>query len=396
MSKDSTPAVILSHGEGGLGAARSLARRGIDITAIAYDADDAILYSRRPAKRLSVSGGTHDEKERQILEILRSLPHEGAALLTTSDRLVTLISNHRDALLGKFRFALPPKDLLDTLNNKSQEVELLGSLGFDIPRTVTELPHDPAALAEELRFPIIFKPHSYAAAEFFPKKNGIVQNEKELREFYDHWKLALQVLLAQEVIAGPDTNSWVCSCTFDHNHRLLDCGVKQKIRCMPIHFGGSVYAVSRGNQAVVDLARKIGAKLKYVGHAGLEFRWDDRDQCYRYIELNPRFPANVGFDEACGLPTVWNSYLVALGDNPGCSNGLQREGVYFLDLNGDQASLRADKTPSLQVVVSLLSHFTKRTSGLFFAWDDPLPGLVVGHRFLVRKLRKLWSMIWPR
>ena len=393
MSTGLASAVILSHGDGGLGAARSLGRRGVEVTVIAYDEDDPVLYSHYPTLKIRIKGADDETREQFVLEELDNLRLSGAALLATSDRLAALISNHRAELSDKYRFVLPSAQLIDALNDKSQEVELLESLGFDIPKTTTRLPGDPDALAGQLRFPMIFKPHSYAVQHLFPEKNEIIADAHELELFYKRWRNALPALLAQEVLTGPDSLSWICSCSFDQQHRMLDCGIKQKIRSLPAHFGGSTLAVSRKNEQIEQLAAEVGAKLNYVGHAGLEFRWDRRDDCFRFIELNPRFPANVGFDEACGLPTAWNSYQVSLGKNPTPSGTTQRQGVYFLDWTGDLSSQAADGTSIFKIVASYLPLLFRRTSGLYFEWSDPVPGLVVGYRFIARALAKLVNRI---
>jgi predicted ATP-grasp superfamily ATP-dependent carboligase len=361
------------------------------VTVIAFESDDPALQSRYPSQKFAIHGETVEEKDSRLLAILDELPADGSALLATSDRLVTLISDHRLLLQEKFRFVLPPAEILDSLNDKSREVSMLQSFGFQIPKTVTELPYDPITLQSQLRFPIIFKPHSFAAQKFFPPKNAVVNDLQELQDFYLHWRAALPHLLAQEVITGSDRLSWVCSCTFNRQHELLDCGVKQKIRCLPAHFGGSTFAVSRDNPSVLELARSIGQKINYVGHAGIEFRWDERDECYRFIEVKPRIPANVGFDEDCGLSTVWNSYLVALGRTPEGAPARQKEDVYFIDLTGDISSLVADKTPVLGIAKALLSLFFRRTSGLYFAWDDPIPGFLIGYRYALRIAGKITS-----
>jgi len=390
------PAVILSHGGGGLGTVRALARRQVPVTAIAYDRDDPVLKSRHPTRKFAVQADSPEQMDSRLLEILEDLPNEGAALLATSDRLVTLMSDHRSALKQKYRFVLPSVELLDALNDKSKEVSMLQSFGFHVPKTVTKLPEVASELQTELRFPIIFKPYSFAAQNVFPLKNAVVHNQHELAEFFSRWQPALPHLLAQEVITGSDRLSWVCSCTFDHEHVLLDCGIKQKIRCLPAHFGGSTFAVSKNNSEILKLAELMGTKLEYVGHAGIEFRWDERDGLYRFIELNPRIPANVGFDEGCGLSTVWNSYLVALGTSPDDEPAIQKEGIYFVDLTGDIASLAADKTPVLGILKSVLSLLFRKTSGFYFTWDDPLPGILVGYRFARRALRKAIGKITRR
>jgi D-aspartate ligase len=383
------PALILSHGPGGLGAIRSLGRLGVPVTGVIYEDHDPARYTRLSHETLSVHGGDHAARESNLLRLLRELDLDEAALLTTSDRLVSFISEHRDELAQKYRFSLPPAELLDALNDKSKEVRLIESLGFEVPRTITALPAEPRELESELRYPIIIKPHSFSAETLFPRKNAVLLDRSQLEEFYATWEPALPSLLAQEVIPGPDTYSWVGSGTFDKHHELLDFGIKQKLRCLPAHFGGSTFARSRNNKAILELSRDLGKALQYVGHAGIEFRWDERDRSFKYIEINPRMPANVGFDEACGLKTVWNSYRVALDKEPDRMPRVQRNDVFFLDLRGDSYSVRDDGRSLAGIVGDYVSLLFKKTSGMYFAWDDPVPGLYVGWRFFVQKLRGL-------
>lgn len=387
-----TPAIVLSHGQGGLGTLRSLARRGVNVTAIAYEADDPVLYSRYPSNVISVPGVSHAAKESNLLTILDQLPESRAVIITTSDRLVSLISRNYSQLRRKYQFKLPPPEMLDALNDKRKETEMIRSLRIPIPKTVVDISPDPATLAGILSYPIIFKPHSFSAEHVFPDKNAIVHNDAELNAFYEKWKHALQVLIAQEVIPGPDSASWVCSCTFDDNHTLLDCGVKQKLRALPAHFGGSTFAISRYNSDVIDLARQIGRELNYVGHAGIEFRWDERDNDYKYIELNPRIPANVGFDEACGLPTAWNSYQVATSKPVIQEPRRQKDGIYYLDMKRDLYSMRADGTSLIAIVATFSKLLVfKRTNGPYFAWTDPMPGIVVAMRYLRSMFGSRWK-----
>ena len=389
-------AIVLSHGVGGLGAIRSLARRGIEVIMIAYDESDISRHSRYPIQKFLLRGQNHDQKEQHLLEILLELPVNDAAILTNSDRMVSVISRERGLLGDKFRYALPPPDIVDALNDKRQETKLIESLGFNVPRTETKLPEHAEELTDKLRLPIIFKPHSYLAESQFPYKNAIVSSMQELDDFYATWRGAIPALLAQEIIPGPDSFSWICSCTFDENHDLLDCGVKQKIRAFPAHYGGSSFAISGQNDEVVQLTRRLGKQLKYVGHAGVEFRWDEREKCYQYIEINPRLPANVGFDEACGLPTVVNSFHVSLGTETKHSGIQQKDGVYFVDLTGDFESQRADGVAVWRIAIGYLKLLVVPTSGLYFAWDDPKPAMIKTVQFLKSAVKRLLHTVRGR
>jgi predicted ATP-grasp superfamily ATP-dependent carboligase len=381
------PAVILSHGPGGLGTVRSLARRGVEVTALLLEASDTARFSRYASHAIDVSAPDNALRDKQSLAALRELDCEGAAILTTSDIGVSFLSRNRDELGRKFRFNLPDPNLIATLNDKSREVVLIESLGLALPRTVKQLPVDHRALMDDLRFPIIFKPHSFAVHDLFPMKNKVVYNAGGLERFYRAWSHALGGVLAQEVIPGPVSYSWVCSGTYDGEGELLDCMTRQKFRTIPPEFGTSTYSVCRNNEAIVTLARELGRRLNYVGHAGLEYRWDERDGEYKYIELNPRIPGEIGFDMACGLPTVWNSYCVALGEPVDCSGKAQREGLVFHDMHRDILTLRGTRVPVHRIFGIQLAMLFRRRHGLYFAIDDLRPGAVVALRFL----RDLWN-----
>jgi predicted ATP-grasp superfamily ATP-dependent carboligase len=397
MEKALADAIILSDNPGGLGAVRSLARRGVSVTAVAFEKKDIVLYSRWASKVLKVNGRDNNEKESNLLKILLSLLGEGHALLATSDRLVAFMSRYELELLKKFRFRLPPSDMIEALNDKSQETKLVQTLGFAIPPTVQKLPATPDLLEKQIQLPIIFKPYGYFNKQLFPKKNEVVRSRAELHKFYEEWRKALPVLLAQEVIPGPDSESWICSCTFDEDHQLLDCAVKQKLRAYPAHFGGSTFAISRNNPEIIKLAADLGQRLGYVGHAGIEFRRDPRDNIYKYIELNPRMPANVGFDEASGLPTVWNSYLVALYGKIDYQKRHQREGMIYLDLWYDLGSQLADRRSLLKIIIGYAKIVLKPRNGPYFAWDDPVPGLVAAWQFVVTAIRLVFRRVFvPR
>jgi D-aspartate ligase len=385
--KSLVPAVILSHGPGGLGTIRALARRGVEVTALLLEESDTARYSRYALKVIDVAEADSAQRDKKMLRVLRELPCGGAVILTTSDVGVAFLSRNRDELGQKYRFVLPKSDLIDALNDKSREVGLMESLGFEVPRTITKLPPDYRELADELRFPIIFKPYSFAVHDAFPKKNEVIFDSIGLEQFYAKWQGALHVLLAQEVIPGPVSNSWVCSCTYDQSSNLLDCLTRQKFRTIPPEFGTSTFSECRNNEAVVELAKELGVRLRYVGHAGIEFRWDERDGEYKYIELNPRIPGEVGFDMACGLPTVWNSYLVARGETAGLSGNSQKEGLAFHDMHRDILTLRGSRVPVWNILGIQLAMLFRRTSGLYFAVDDMKPGIVVAARFV----RDIWQ-----
>ena len=193
----------------------------------------------------------------------------------------------------------------------------------------------------------------------------------------------------QEVIPGPDDANWVCGCTFNQAHELLDCAIKQKLRMAPAHFGVSSFAVSVSNPTIRDLACRIGKALKFSGHASIEFHWDHRDGTYKYLELNPRIPLTVEFDDFCGLPTAWNTYQASLDGDAPFQPGTQRDGLLYLDLMDDLKARLADGERFWAIVADYLRLLPRKTGGVYFTWDDPVPGLWITWRIMKAGIRRL-------
>ena len=255
-------AVVLSHGPGGLGVARSLARRGVHVSVFSYEADDLVLRSRFPRTAKPIPGDSDADKERALLEILLTFGENKPVLLMSSDRMVAFVGRHRKQLAEHFRFCIPNQNLLTTLNDKRLETRLLSSIGVPVPATVEILPPDISTLETMLSLPVIFKPHSYAVQHVFSHKNVVATKREALQEFYSAYRDVLPDLLAQEVIPGPDDASWICSCTFDRAHQLLDCSIKRKLRMYPPHYGPSSLAISCSNE---ELDRVPGRGVGVVG-----------------------------------------------------------------------------------------------------------------------------------
>jgi len=75
----------------------------------------------------------------------------------------------------------------------------------------------------------------------------------------------------------------------------------------------------KGNGSVIvrdprldDLTRRIIAESRWLGPFELEFIRDRRDDGYRLIEINPRFPAWVGFPAQLGanFPAAWIDWML--------------------------------------------------------------------------------------
>ncbi len=383
------PAVILAQGAGSLGAARVLGRRGVPVIAVLWDLVTPVRYSRFVRRIVEVPPGPDAEREAHLLQLLMELGEDRPVLLASSDRLITFIARHRDTLGRHFALCVPDLALIEALNDKAREVELIARLGFAVPRTLAPPPPSAAEIEAHLGLPVIFKPRSYEHLSLLPGKNAVIQERSVLEAFCRAHGMSFGGLIAQELIPGPDDAEWVCGCTFNRDHELLDCAIKQKRRMIPAHFGVSTCAVSASNPAVLDLVRRLGKALRYCGHAAIEVHWDYRDGSYKYLELNPRINLTVEFDDVCGLPTVWNSYRVALDGYASFTPAAQRDGLLYLDIVDDLKARLDDGERFWTIVADHVRMLPRKTGGVYFAWDDLSPALWIAGRLATAGIERL-------
>lgn len=368
-------AVVLCEGAGGLGAIRALHKHRVPTVAVAFDRQATVLASRLPRRKIHVDAGGAGDLDAGLLAALRPLGSEHPVLLPTSDRMVAFMHRNESALAEAFSFCLPDARLAETLNDKHAETRLIASLAVPLPRTVQDLPARALDLERVLGLPLIIKARSSEHKPVLGRANVVATTREQLEAFYQKHAASLASVLAQEVIPGADDTLWLCSGVFNRRHQLVQALVKRKLRMSPPHFGVCSLAVSAVNRDVLDLARLLGERLGYTGHASIEFKWDHRDGLYKYIEVNPRIPASVSLDEASDVSTVWTTYRLALGDDVAAGPLRQRDGVVYVKLLEDVVNRLADGERLGAILSQYLRLLFKRRVGAHFTWHDPRPGL---------------------
>lgn len=103
-------------------------------------------------------------------------------------------------------------------------------------------------------------------------------------------------LIIQEPIAGTEFN--VLGLGDGEGGILGHCAVRKLIISDK---GKGVGSVVVHDVRLEEISTRILRHTRWLGPFELEFVRDDRDDCYRLIEINPRFPAWVGFPEKLGV-----------------------------------------------------------------------------------------------
>jgi len=370
---NNSKAIVLAAGPNGLGALRSLYKESILADVITANKDEPVMSSRLPIRKVVLNNAGDSE---ELLEVLLSWPKLGQVLIPTSDWYVDFLVANQEKLSDRFKFVLPKGELSSKFIDKKEEIELVKDY-VELPKTITVLPEGKDELLQLIDLPIIIKPRSNEL-NYIGQKNILIYTDEELVEFYVKFHDILQYCIVQDIIVGDDENLWVCNCVFDLQGNLVNAFTFQRLQLTPPHFGVTCYAESRLNEEVIRQVKKLGEGVGYAGPAMVEFKIDERDGKYKYIEVNPRLGLCNYFDSSCGKNNVYATYCVAMGltfvEQP------QKVNRMFLSFYEDLYSRFRDGQKVKQVFKTYASNAMKMHTFMYFSWIDPWPALVVGYR----------------
>lgn len=373
MTQNRLPtAIVLASDATGLAVIRSLAKVLVPTIVILKRKNDVVFNSKLPEKKLvlddSMDMGT------ALDAVLNEFRGKGYYLLATTDLFLNYMIKNRDDLSEAFALLIPDSETISTLVDKSQETTLIHSLGIPIPKTLTNLTPDPDRYTDSLQFPIIFKPQ-FETVNNLKAKNIVVNDRCELQDLLKTYETHLSSLIAQEVIPGDESASWLCSATFNAKSELASAFSFNRLSSSPKHFGVTSHAISRLNKDLISMSQSVGKSLNLIGPADIEFKYDYRDQQLKYIEINPRTGMCTYFDTSCGINNVANAYFIAIDRPDLVKKDVQVDNVIFLCLYDDMYSRLKSGESIFAVLKIYLSQLSKKHVWLYFKLNDPLPAV---------------------
>lgn len=312
-----TPAVLIGlDSMQGLQAARILHDRGVPVIAFAKDPKNHAC-STNVCEEIRFT----DTRSEALLDSLEELGRnlEGKAVLfPCEDRNVQLVSSHRDRLGEWFHIALPPADVVEMLMDKTSFYSFAQDQGLPIPPTYfLRSRQDLDVALATLQFPAILKPANSATRLW--EKNCMVSAFKvadatEMQELYDRYHVFTDVLIAQEWIAGPDSNLFSCNAYFDSDGVPLVTFVARKIRQWPPHVGKSSYGIECRDDEVLAETLRLFRSVGYRGLGYVEFKLDERHGRQFIVEPNVGRPTGrSAIAEAGGVELLYTMYCDLAG-----------------------------------------------------------------------------------
>jgi predicted ATP-grasp superfamily ATP-dependent carboligase len=350
---------------GGVDLARPLALAGLRVAAVA-EPGDPVRLSRATA--WTVDKPDHwlspDEFVATVASACESIGGRPPLFYDTDGDLLA-ISRGRDRLAAVCRFLLPPAELVEDLLDKARFQALAQRLGLPVPAGELVEPGGAATLAP----PFVVKPLSRrGVAELgLPGKAFVVRSEGEAAEAADRVAAAGTAVLAQELVAGPESRIESYHAYRDADGRTLAEFTGRKLRTWPLEYGHTTALVTTDAPDVREAGRDVLDRLALPGVAKVDFKRDPAGEL-RLLEVNPRFNLwhHVGAVAGVNLPAVAHADLSGA---PLPAPERAAAGVTWCDPHADRWAWTAGGgSPAgwLRFVAR-----SRARSGL--GWDDPMP-----------------------
>jgi D-aspartate ligase len=312
------PALVIGGELNGLSVCRSLAQAGIETYVLVYTKRHSpAIWSRSatPIKTTTRHGA-------EMITTLRTigLP-EGTVLIITDELALFTISEHRNALAGKFRLHLPPHDMVMTLQDKVLFHKFAVANRLPVPNAVITGDETGLSAIQELRFPVVIKP---ADKRDFHLKGAsfravLASNPERAEIACRNFLKTTQEVILQECIEGPDNNIYFCLFyRKDNITKAIFTG--RKLASIPRGTGGTALCMEVApcdlRSQLEDLTETFLRLSDYAGFGGIEYKWDALTGRFLIIEptvgrtdwqeeiatlSGTNIPA-IGYCQECDLP----------------------------------------------------------------------------------------------
>jgi D-aspartate ligase len=217
-------------------------------------------------------------------------PGRKVVLIPTSGDSALFLAQKRRELDERFLYVMPDASVVDAMDNKMLFYELCEKYGM--PYAKTQIVHSEQELDSiiaSIEYPSIVKPfRSRDWPESAGYKVQIVTTVEDLR------KIVLNVLshgyelLVQDMIPGGPETIFFIGGLYDENSNPVKLYMGQKLLQYPLEIGSTSYGRLTWKDELVRLSNDFIKAAGYSGLVGIEFKYDQRDETYKMIEINPR------------------------------------------------------------------------------------------------------------
>ncbi|MGQ0793019.1 MAG: carboxylate--amine ligase [Deltaproteobacteria bacterium] len=374
----------------GICIARNLARCAIPVVGICAPSDVG-RYSRYCEKLIYKKSDESPEEE--LIEFLvregRKLECPGV-LFPTDDDGAILISKYRERLNPYFKFSMPEASIMDTVVYKDNLQK--AAERFNIPTAKSYFPKslgEIEKIAREVEYPCILKP-SYSRSWRRANMIDVVRFEKalkvrtadELVSSYRRIENSNCTILAQEYIEGGE--NYGVGSYVSRGFEPLAVVTAKKIRQAPLEFGTGTFLESVHEPRATELGLRFLKNIGYSGLSEIEFMRDPKTGEFKMIDFNARHWGWHSLPSRYGVNLSLIAYRDIIGHEPARFIP-QEDGVKWWYVEKDAYFAMVCAMKGTLKLGDWLRTLRGKREYADFSWDDPVPFLVSGVKFLYER-----------
>lgn len=236
-------------------------------------------------------------------------------------------------------------DNIRHLFNKSDQYTFCEEHNIAHPKT-KNLGDYMASQEQDLAYPLLVKPDAWGQNTMHQKIfKTLVFNTEE--EFKAQAKMLSELmrqginLLITEVVPGDDDTIYGYVAYRSKTGEILNEWMWRKLSQHPEGYGVFSTISNQGSNRVRELGREIFQKMNLQGINEIEFKYDSRDDRYKYIETNFRTPMFIRLGHLTGVDVCYTQYLDAMGITPGKQVQIQDKDVHYVVFRSEMQNLIA-------------------------------------------------------
>jgi D-aspartate ligase len=211
-------------------------------------------------------------------------------LFPVSDTAVHILSKYRNKLEQQYLVPTPAWEITKLAYDKKLTYQIANEIGIPIPKTY--FPENEEELSKlELDFPVILKPA--ITSNFYPVSHLKAIRSNNHKELLRNYRYMFSIIdkseiMVQEIIGGGPKNLY-SFCSLFGNGAVKAKIMAVRLRQHPMDFGSSsTYVITCTIPQLEELSTRILRHMNYYGLSEVEFMFDERDDTFKLIDINPR------------------------------------------------------------------------------------------------------------
>ena len=285
---NSRPGVIVIGGHvQGLGITRIYGKNNIPVVLLDETSANLTRHSKYCKEFIKYS---QDKLLDKLLSLIEEKKYENWLLMPTNDKHVGILGDNKDQLSKYFKVSTADKRALAYFFNKRNTYNLAADLNIPIPHTWSPDTWEDI-IKLDLVYPCIIKPavmHTFYSQT--KKKVFVCNNMAELEENYNRALTLIpnDEIIIQDIVPGNSEHQYSVCFMFDGEKPLVTLSARRARQHPPDFGNATTYAETVNIPELVIFAEKILKRINFTGVCEVEFKYDIRDNTYKFLEVNPR------------------------------------------------------------------------------------------------------------